>query len=50
MVDIQKQIKRGNKTMKVELVDKMGTDLSVGQCPRVQYAKYKDSFEDKDEN
>ena len=48
MVDIQKQIKRGNKTMKVELVDKMGTDLSVSM-PKSSYAKYKDSFEDKDE-
>ena len=35
--------------MKVELVDKMGTDLSVVNAARVSYAKYKDSFEDKDE-
>ena len=33
--------------MKVELVDKMGTDLSVVNAARVSYAKYKDSFEDK---
>ena len=36
--------------MKVELVDKMGTDLSVVNAARVSYAKYKDSFENKDEN
>ena len=35
--------------MKVELVDKMGTDLSVVNAARVSYAKYKESFEDKDE-
>ena len=35
--------------MKVELVGKMGTDLSVVNAARVSYAKYKDSFEDKDE-
>ena len=35
--------------MKVELIDKMGTDLSVVNAARVSYAKYKDSFEDKDE-
>ena len=34
--------------MKVELIDKMGTDLSVVNAARVSYAKYKDSFEDKD--
>ena len=35
--------------MKVELIDKMGTDLSVVNAARVSYAKYKDSLEDKDE-
>ena len=35
--------------MKVELIDKMGSDLSVVNAARVSYAKYKDSFEDKDE-
>lgn len=35
--------------LKVELVDKMGTDLSVVNAARVSYAKFKDSFEDKDE-
>ena len=31
--------------MKVELVDKMGTDLSVVNAARVSYAKSKDSFD-----
>jgi len=31
--------------MKVELVDKMGTDLSVVNAARVSYAKTKDSFD-----
>jgi len=35
--------------MKVELIDKMGTDLSVVNAARVSYAKYKDNLEDKDE-
>ena len=35
--------------LKVDLVDKMGTDLSVVNAARVSYAKFKDSFEDKDE-
>ena len=35
--------------MKVELVDKMGTDLSVVNAARVSYAKTKDVFDDKDE-
>ena len=35
--------------LKVELVDTMGTDLSVVNAARVSYAKFKDSFEDKDE-
>jgi len=35
--------------MKVELVDKMGTDLSVVNAARVSYAKTKDVFDEKDE-
>ena len=31
--------------MKVELVDKMGTDLSVVNAARVSYAKSKESFD-----
>ena len=35
--------------MKVELIDKMGTDLSVVNAARVSYAKTKDVFDVKDE-
>ena len=35
--------------MKVELIDKMGTDLSVVNAARVSYAKTKEVFDDKDE-
>ena len=35
--------------MKVELVDQMGSDLSVVNAARVSYAKFKDEFEDRDE-
>ena len=35
--------------MNVELIDKMGTDLSVVNAARVSYSKTKDTFEDKDE-
>ena len=35
--------------MQVELVDKMGTDLTVVNAARVSYAKTKEQFEDKDE-
>jgi len=35
--------------MKVELLDKMGTDLSVVNAARVSYAKVKDKFEATDE-
>ena len=35
--------------MKVELVDVMGSDLSVVNAARVSYAKFKDQFEDRDE-
>ena len=35
--------------MKVELVDIMGSDLSVVNAARVSYAKFKDQFEDRDE-
>ena len=35
--------------MKVTLIDKMGTDLSVVNAARVSYSKTKDVFEDKDE-
>ena len=35
--------------MKVELVDHMGSDLSVVNAARVSYAKFKDQFEDRDE-
>ena len=31
--------------MKVELIDKMGTDLSVVNAARVSYAKVKEKFE-----
>jgi len=33
----------------VELIDKMGSDLSVVNAARVSFAKIKDKFEDKDE-
>jgi|TARA_Y200000002_G_scaffold258909_1_gene214702 thymidylate synthase (FAD) len=36
-------------SLKVEFIDKMGTDLSVVNAARVSYAKFKDKFEDKDE-
>ena len=35
--------------MKVELIDKMGTDLSVVNAARVSYAKEKEEFEKSDE-
>ena len=35
--------------MKVELIDKMGTDLSVVNAARVSYAKEKEEFEESDE-
>ena len=35
--------------MDVELIDKMGSDLSVVNAARVSFAKIKDKFEDKDE-
>ncbi len=35
--------------IKVELIDKMGTDLSVVNAARVSYAKTKEAFDDKDE-
>ena len=35
--------------MNVELVDKMGSDLSVVNAARVSYAKTKDLFDAKDE-
>ena len=35
--------------MKVELIDKMGTDLSVVNAARVSYSKTKDVFDEKDE-
>jgi thymidylate synthase (FAD) len=35
--------------MKVELVDIMGSDLSVVNAARVSYAKFKEQFEDNDE-
>ena len=35
--------------MKVELTDKMGSDLTVVNAARVSYAKTKEQFEDKDE-
>ena len=35
--------------MEVQLIDKMGTDLSVVNAARVSYAKTKDVFDDKDE-
>ena len=36
-------------SLKVEFIDKMGTDLSVVNAARVSYAKFKDKFENKDE-
>ena len=35
--------------MDVELIDKMGSDLSVVNAARVSFAKIKEKFEDKDE-
>jgi thymidylate synthase (FAD) len=35
--------------MQVELVDQMGSDLSVVNAARVSYAKFKSEFEDRDE-
>jgi thymidylate synthase (FAD) len=35
--------------MQVELVDQMGSDLSVVNAARVSYAKFKNEFEDRDE-
>ena len=35
--------------MKVELIDKMGSDLSVVNAARVSYSKIKDKFDEKDE-
>ena len=35
--------------MNVQLVDKMGSDLTVVNAARVSYAKTKDKFEDNDE-
>ena len=35
--------------IKVELIDRMGTDLSVVNAARVSYAKTKEVFDDKDE-
>lgn len=35
--------------MKAELVDVMGSDLSVVNAARVSYAKFKEKFEDRDE-
>ena len=35
--------------MKVELIDKMGTDLSVVNAARVSYSKTKDVFDEKDD-
>ena len=35
--------------MKIELIDRMGTDLTVVNAARVSYAKIKETFDDKDE-
>ena len=35
--------------MKVELIDKMGSDLSVVNAARVSYSKVADEMTDKDE-
>ena len=35
--------------MDVELIDKMGSDLSVVNAARVSFAKVKDELDDKDE-
>ena len=37
------------KIIKVNMIDKMGTDLSVVNAARVSYSKIKNRFEDKDE-
>ena len=39
----------GKDFMNVELIDKMGTDLSVVNAARVSYSKTKDVFDGKDE-
>ena len=36
------------KVIKVDLIDKMGTDLSVVNAARVSYAKIKNRFDEKD--
>ena len=36
--------------LKVELIDKMGTDLSVVNAARVSYAKFKDISKTKTKN
>lgn len=36
--------------MNVDLIDKMGSDLSVVNAARVSFAKLKDKFDEKDEN
>jgi len=35
--------------MEIQLIDKMGSDLSVVNAARVSFSKFKDKFEDKDE-
>ena len=35
--------------MNVQLIEKMGSDLSVVNAARVSFAKRKEEFEDKDE-
>ena len=45
----QSRIQGLDGTMTVELIDKMGTDLSVVNAARVSYAKTKEVFDDKDE-
>ena len=35
--------------MKVELIDKMGSDLTVANAARVSYAKIKEKFDNNDE-
>ena len=51
IVDCQSKLRNTLMTnsLKVEFIDKMGTDLSVVNAARVSYAKFKDKFEDKDE-
>ena len=38
-----------SNSLSVELVDKMGNDLTVVNAARVSYSKTKEVFEDKDE-